>query len=108
MKTLRQWQQTIGSWARQKGWDDKRPFGDDIALMHSELSEAYEEFRNGKKISEVYIVNEKPEGIPIELADTVIRILHFCEKYGLDLDKLIAMKMEYNQTRPYRHGGKVT
>lgn len=80
-------------------------------MFHTELSEAYEEYRNGRSLSEVYFNKEnpaKPEGIPIELADEVIRILHFCDKYGIDLDAMIEKKMEYNQTRPYRHGGKVT
>src|SRR5574342_35729 len=108
MKTIRQWQQSIGSWARQKGWDEKKPFSDDIALMHTELSEAFEEYRNGYGITEIRIEKGKPEGIPIELADVVIRILHFSDKYGIDLNSAIDQKMEYNQTRPYKHGGKIT
>lgn len=114
MKTLRQWQNRIGSWARMKGWDDKeRKFDEWIALFHTELSEAYEEYRNGHGLTEVYYNEDgsnptKPEGIPIELADELIRILHFANKYGIDLDKMIELKMEYNDSRPYRHGGKVS
>lgn len=95
-----------------KGWGDvPRTIGEDIALLHSELSEALEEHRKGFKPDEIYHDPnhnvEKPEGIPIELADLVIRLVGFCEKHSIDLTKAIQIKMEYNKTRPYRHGGKV-
>jgi NTP pyrophosphatase (non-canonical NTP hydrolase) len=48
----------------------------------------------------------KPEGLPIELADAVIRILDYCEYAGIDLGVAIRQKMAYNELRPYRHGGK--
>lgn len=34
-------------------------------------------------------------------------ILDWAGKEGLDMDAIIREKMEYNRTRPYRHGGKV-
>ena len=96
--------------AKDHGWhDEKRTIGDLICLMHSELSEALEEHRNGHLPTEVYYNEakpEKPEGIPVELADCVIRIFDFCGLYGIDLESILKLKMEYNQTRPYRHGGK--
>mgnify|MGYP004006580001 FL=1 len=84
-----------------------------IALCHSELSEALECFRQGKKYKE--IINEdtsvfgvsKPTGIPIELADCVLRILDFCEYVGIDMEKAIELKTKYNKSRSYKHGGKV-
>lgn len=88
-------------------WEEERAFGELIALCHSELSEALEEFRNGKKPNETYIVNGKLEGVPSELADVVIRIMDMSQRYGIDLDKAIREKHEYNKTRPYKHGGKV-
>ncbi len=95
--------------AWQHGWWDEPPeFGTLIALCHSELSEALEEFRKGRGICEVYI-GEKggPEGIPIELADVIIRIFDLCGHYGIDLSAAIREKMVYNESRPYKHGGKV-
>jgi NTP pyrophosphatase (non-canonical NTP hydrolase) len=103
-----------------RGWTNPT-FGESIALIHSELSEALEEYRNGLNPNENYYVTanntptplpyndnpdilNKPAGIPSELADTLIRILHLCGIY--DIDAAVATKMAYNETRAYRHGGK--
>ena len=192
-------------------WYTERTFGDLIALVHSELSEALEAYR--ERELEVYTppddvigqpgkfgntrqphpfpgvggyvnvkVSTKPEGVASELADVVIRVADMAEwlkvdlaqareededlgeakqayleyrlsgnldsfgewiaaihedvgdagyhqrnrsanlgshlvsviwmvqkmaaHYGIDLDAAIEAKMEYNKTRPYRHGGK--
>lgn len=96
--------------ARNHGWWDGEPraFGELIALCHSELSEALEEYRAGHEAQETYYPKgEKPEGVPSELADVVIRIMDMCGHYGINLEAAIETKHEYNKTRPYRHGGKV-
>lgn len=49
----------------------------------------------------------KPEGELVELADAMIRIFDYCGSKGWDLEEAIRLKMEYNATRPYRHGNKL-
>jgi NTP pyrophosphatase (non-canonical NTP hydrolase) len=103
-------------------WQEERSFGEIIALCHSELSEALEEYRNGHEPDELYFRDKdnpnieiyggdwdginKPEGVAIELADCIIRILDYCGKAGIDIEEAIRIKHEYNKTRPHRHGGK--
>ena len=162
--------------AKEKGWwDEERTFGDLIALVHSELSEALEAYRRNVPWTGIRNSDGSLEGVPYELADVVIRIADMAEWYGvdlevyvsqhkdwdgqlayeglaqtfgewimvihmalsdacpadedrwvsinavarvvalvqrmvthydIDLDAAIEAKMEYNRTRPYRHGGK--
>jgi NTP pyrophosphatase (non-canonical NTP hydrolase) len=83
--------------AVQKGWwETERNHGELIALMHSELSEALEVLRN----------NGTREELAEELADCCIRIFDYCGAYGIDLGETLRQKMEYNKTRPHRHGKK--
>lgn len=48
----------------------------------------------------------KPEGVPIELADVIIRVADMCGRYGIDLEAALRIKQVFNRTRPRKHGGK--
>lgn len=80
--------------AKEKGfWDEKRNFGEALALIHSEVSEALEAYREGDDIA-----------MGEELADIVIRTLDLAEGLGYNIEAEIQQKMEYNKTRPRMHG----
>ncbi len=102
--------------SKDKGWlEEKRSFAAVTALIHSELSEAIEDYRGNKGLNEVwyeygkgvtlctYSAEQakevdgplKPCGIPSELADVIIRIAQHCgtEERGNEL----ASHVEYNR-----------
>jgi len=116
MITIETWCKKVNNWATEKGWNQNNiSFGEFIALCHSELSEALEEHRNGHSTTEIYFshtnnddqpIDTKPEGIPIELADVLIRIFHYAGQHNIDLEHALDIKHTYNMTRPQRHGGK--
>lgn len=110
-QTIREWQKAVWAYAKEKGWHDLDPprtFSDLIATAHSELSEAFEAHREGHAVDEEWVSKEgQPEGIPVEFADVVLRILDTCECHGIDLQAVMERKHAFNLERPFRHGGKV-
>lgn len=67
-----------------------------------------EEDRNKSQTFSDYIKdgNKKPDGMWVELADCIIRILDLAGAYDIDMEALVKLKHEYNKTRPFRHGNK--
>lgn len=110
-RTIADWQSEIGEWAVDKGWLDRDNPRDPlhlIALAHGELSEMQEGYRNpdgadtpcDKDGCNLSIVEE-------EYGDVFIRLAQQAEELGIDLEKCVRLKHEYNQTRSRRHGGKL-
>lgn len=104
--------------ARLRAWQMAK-----IMLMVSELAEGTEELRAGHPVDHTYYTGKtgghhdeqihmngvpqlKPEGMPSELADTVIRIMDFCFTEGIPLWEMIMEKLQFNSTRGHKHGGK--
>lgn len=112
---MRQIQTDVHKLAVDNGWwpegTDLRIVPEKLALIHSEISEALEEYRslNERDLQDVYFNDgsDKPEGFGVELADAIIRIFDLAEFLGLDMEYLVLRKHAYNQTRSYRHGGKL-
>lgn len=137
MKNLKEMQAEIREVNEANGWfESDRTVGDDVALLHSEVSEVFEAYRDGglpdqtgyhviipsslvaeigdvAKARQIYLEVEeaegrspKPEGFGSECADVLIRLLDTCERRGVDLDFEYVRKIAFNRTRGHRHGGK--
>jgi NTP pyrophosphatase (non-canonical NTP hydrolase) len=85
-----------------------------LCLIHSELSEALEDFRDAKSLKELVVPkykevgfgtkNIKPEGFVSEIADVIIRCGDLAGMLGFDLEKAVEEKMAFNLSRPFKHG----
>lgn len=75
-----------------------------LMLITSELGEALEGLRHGNPPDD-----HIPEfsSLEAELADVVIRCMDMAETKQLRLAEAIMAKMDYNASRPHRHGNKL-
>jgi len=82
--------------AQEHGWwTELRPVPELLCLIHSEVSEALEAFRN-----------HDTDNFNEELADIAIRLFDMTEAFGIDLEQEILTKNSKNMLRSFRHGGK--
>ncbi len=129
MRSIKELQKAIYENAKAKGfYEDPFNIPEKLALIHSEVSEALEDFRISKyptvgwaegwyehsgvdkfetsEREEVSGKLNKPIGFASELADVVIRVLDLAGALDIDMQRAIEEKMAYNATRPHRHGNK--
>lgn len=104
MDAFKKMQSVVHENAVAKGfWKANQDVGTKVALIHSEVSEGFDAFRNGDANDDKL---PSRKGIEVELADAIIRIMDLAEHLHLDLAGAIIEKHEYNKTRAYLHGKK--
>jgi len=79
-----------------------------IANLHGEVSELWEAWRKGN----LHKACDKATSEPLtcaeeELADILIRTLDTAVTMGVDIDRAVRIKSQYNEGRPRMHGGKL-
>jgi len=107
----------------EKGFYDQDPgLAKQMLLIVTEISEACEADRSGhhadreeydrlqsSDMDRNFIVAEHfprliKNSFEDEIADALIRLLDLAASRGIDMDYHVEKKLEYNKTRPYKHG----
>lgn len=112
----------INAWAEEKGWNADAPARSPqlaalpseqflsiclnhkitkLALVDTEIAEAIEGLRHGDPASDKIPEFRASEE---ELADAIIRIMHYAAFHKLRVAEALVAKFQMNHTRPYRHG----
>lgn len=94
--TLQQLIQLVMEQAKEKGFGispEEVNVPEKIALIHSEVSEAYEAYRHNNLHGK--------DGLSEELGDVIQRVLHLCGALDIDIEKAILTKLEYNKDRQW-------
>lgn len=103
--SITEWVSTLGEWAKSKSWGiNNRSVLERLALIHSEVSEIVLALRKGLPVREISVSAGVPDGVPIEIADVVMRLMVLCAEEDIDLERAMRMKLIYNRSRPPRHG----
>lgn len=95
-KTLKDLERLIMEQAKAKGFGTKPTeinVAEKIALIHSEVAEAYEAYRHKDMDSK--------DGFRQELGDVVARVLHLAGIMGVDIEAEILKKLDSNKTREW-------
>jgi len=77
-----------------------------LALFCEEIGEACDCVRKDD-LKLRYAESGKPEGLPSEIADIVIRASYMAGVFGLPLNQAIEEKLKYNRKRPKNHDKKI-
>jgi len=109
---------------KEKGfWDNERNVGETLMLCVTELAEALESHRKGRKadldafehslakenFKENFVEQFKlhmKDTFEDEIADTMIRLFDLCGGFNIDIAAHLYYKLEYNKTRERLHGKK--
>lgn len=108
--TLNDWSDIAFHDASKKGFHDGRTeIGTLLMLIVSELGEALEADRKDmhtkRKVSDLEeFASEIKDTFEDEIADTIIRLFDLCGYLDIDIEYHVRKKMEYNRTRPEKHG----
>ena len=128
MTSMEQLQQRAFTTAQEKGWWSKyQRFSEEnpdaniigvsgirmtaeelftkLGLIVTEVAEAMECVRT-RQFRYSFGPGGKPEGLPSELADIVIRVMDTAAALGYNLEHAVTTKMDFNDKRSFRHGGK--